>query len=173
MLTAFSLKSLPQWQKELIQKYQDIYLEPNPTILEWFRNQGLEKPSDLVFCNLRYGFEFREGWKNLVDEFSAITTQFVAKLRESGAQKDAWVRSYIFKEKFGVLRWQGRNNLEEPFRTIFQGYVSNVQAQSRYVCEMTGADGEIRTINGMMICLSDETYEKVLKTPSLLSWKHL
>jgi hypothetical protein len=171
MLTPFGFESLPRWQKELIQKYPDIYLTPNPAVLEWLGTEGLEKIRQLDFCNLRYGFEFREGWKDLVDSFSSTTTRFVAQLRQSGAQKDAWVRSYVFKEKFGILKWLGQDNLEEPFRTVFRGYVSSIEERSRHVCEITGADGKIRTINGMMICLSERAYKKVRKTPGLLSWK--
>jgi len=93
----FSYASLPQWEKDIIFRYPDIYLTPNVVIASHY----VEGNSS--FCNLRMGFEFDEGWKGLAEEFSGVADQLVKQLRQSGLQPHASIRAYVFKEKFGRL----------------------------------------------------------------------
>lgn len=136
----FNRDNLKDWELKIVEKYPLIYLE------------GAKENE----TNLRFGFEFNEGWSNLVNEFSKIASDLVLQLRESGIQKDAFIHSCIFKEKFGVLCWQGDDNLIEPFKTLFKSYISIIENRSKYICEISGDIGERRSRGGWIKTLSKE-----------------
>ncbi len=161
----FSTIGLPPWQLKIIKQFPDIYLEPNPVIVQWFRaGKRASLFDDPNYCNLRCGYEFDEGWAALAIEFSEAISSFVQKLRESGLQRDAWVRSHVFKQKLGELRWQGQNNLEPPFKQIVAGYIKSIEARSLNICERSGKFGELRNVDGWLQVLSEAEYQKVKKT---------
>ena len=118
-------------------------------------------PRDRV--NLRYGFECPEGWAGLIEEIAGTATGLVKVLRESGLQPDAYVHSAIIKAKLGSLRWDGHNNLQEPFRTLFNSHVAAIYHRSFHVCEVCGKYGEHRVINDWKEALCDEDYARRLK----------
>jgi hypothetical protein len=135
----FVYAGLPSWQLEIIHKYPDIYLTPNPYVIERLHlANDYESQKHPQFCNLRFGFEFREGWKALLEEFSEFTLQFVIMVKESGVQSDAYVRAFIFKQKFNRLVWQGSDNLIEPFHTVYWTHVEEFGNRSIKICEITG-----------------------------------
>jgi len=154
-LACFSYLDLPAWQKAIIFKYPDIYLTPNPAIEPHYID------GNRAYCNLRYGFEFEEGWKGLAEEFTSIADQLVKALHRSGIQPTAYVRALVFKEKFGGLRWQGTHNLIEPFRALYKSHINQLAIKSERVCEMTGEPGTPREMNGMWKILSQAEYERL------------
>jgi hypothetical protein len=158
----FTSDGLPDWQIELIDKYPLIYREYDKSIEECLRETG--EPYSQPYCNLRHGFEFLQGWRDLADEFSETTTKLVQCLR-AGIQKDAYIHSFIFKEKFGTLRWQGRNNLMEPFRELFDLYKWDIEYRSRFICEITGKSGKLRRrmMGHRIQTLCDAEYRKLLR----------
>jgi len=108
------------------------------------------------------GFEFEQGWEKLADEFSSVADQLVKRLHQSGLQPNAFVRAYVFKEKFGKLQWQGSHNLVEPFKALCNGYAAQLSVKSVHVCELTGQPGALRNIQGMMKTLCDQEYQRLL-----------
>jgi hypothetical protein len=134
---------------DIINKYPSIYINPNPDNIEISN-----------YCNLRYGFEFKSGWANLVDEFSSTCESIVNALKP--IQPDVYIKAFIFKQKFGKLTWQGNHNLKPPFDKLFNTYVSNIEMRSTHICEITGKYGVMRTIHGWMQVLCDEEYQKRL-----------
>lgn len=133
------ITELKPWELAIVDKYPLIYREPSEQLRNWFDEEAFNTLiKDPNFSNLRYGFEFEEGWAKLVDEFSQMAQDLVTRLRGCGIQQDAYIHSCIFKEKYGELTWQGDNNLIEPFRTLFRSYVSDIEQRSTRICEVTG-----------------------------------
>jgi hypothetical protein len=137
-----------------------LYREYDENLAEILHKMDI--PYSPPYCNLRYGFEFLQGWRDLADEFSDTATKLVQCLR-ADMQKDAYIHSNVFKEKFGTLRWQGRNNLMEPFRTLFRSYVWDTMNSSQFVCEVTGKPGKLRQREGITQTLCDEEFHKRLE----------
>ena len=116
------------WGRDIVDLYPDIYINGG--------NYGE--------CNLRYGFEFQEGWRKIVEEFSAVADSLVTHLKYTGIQPDAFVRACIFKEKFGQLTWQGNDNLIYPFNELFRAYESKIENKSLHTCEVCGEWGKLQ-----------------------------
>ena len=164
-MTDFTTELKP-WEKEIIDKYPLIYLEPNPNLRQWYYGESFDKLiEDPNFSNLRYGFEFGSGWAKLVDEFSKISQDLVTRLRGCGIQTDAYIHSCIFKEKFGTLNWQGDNNLIEPFKTLFRAYEIMIEKKSATICEETGEIGCLCKCGGWYKTLSHAEGKKLGYTP--------
>jgi hypothetical protein len=151
----FTYDSLPEWQKKIIFAYPDIYLTPNKAI----ETRYVE--GNHSFCNLRYGFEFDEGWKELAESFSSVADQLVKALRNSGIQPSAYIHAMVFKEKYGRLRWHGSLSLPEPFKALFSSHVHQLTAKSVYICEVTGHPGELRNMSGVWKTLCQPEYERM------------
>ena len=133
---------LKPWEKTIVQKYPLVYLEPNINLRRWYNEEKfLSLIADPNFSNLRYGFECQSGWADLIDKFSKVAQDLVSHLRNSGIQPDAYINAMIFKENYGILCWQGDNNLIEPFKTLFRAYTIEIEKQSTKICENTGQDG--------------------------------
>jgi len=152
---------LPKWQRDIITRYPSLYLEPSPESLKDYEESRGQPPED--YCTLRYGFECQAGWAQLIEELSATGTALIKALRAFGFQGDARVSAYIVKEKFGVLMWQGRDNLLPPFHTLWFGYVAWIRERSSHTCEESGQFGELRKIGSRFQTLSQAEYEKALK----------
>lgn len=134
---------LKDWEKEIVGKYPLIYKEPNIELQQWYKGERFEElTKDPNFTNLRYGFEFEQGWSKIVDKFSNTVQQLVMHLR-STVQPDAYVYSSIFKEKFGSICWQGDDNLQEPFKTLFRALLRSLERDSLNTCEITGNSGTL------------------------------
>lgn len=149
----FSLDEVTPWGLEIVNKHPLLYLEHDSEI-----------PYGENPCNLRCGFEFGVGWAALADEFSQTASELVVVLRESGIQSDAYIHAFIFKEKFGELRWQGNHNLKSPFSRLFSALVHNLQMSSANTCERCGKHGERRDTGGWFRTLCDEHTEEYRKS---------
>ena len=141
----FTFSNLDDWELELIKKYPSIYLEPNPAITRIYYSDNMPLPDN--FCNLRFGFEFGKGWKTIVDDFSKEVVDLINFLKK-GSQPDAYVKSFIFKQKFGTIRWQGDDNLNKIISPVFYKLVDDLQEKSSIVCETCGEDGMSKCFNG-------------------------
>lgn len=73
MLTQFDQSTLPAWQMKLIKEYPLIYTEKD--------NCARANTDSETYCNLRFGFEFDQGWSGLVGEFSRVASELVTHLR--------------------------------------------------------------------------------------------
>lgn len=170
----FCLINLSRWEREIVDKYPFVYLEPGLESIRWYnfdrrRAQSARwmdvkpcpeddvLPSDNDFCALRYGFEFDKGWAELADEIGRVANALVVHLRAT-VQPKVYIRSCIFKEKFGELRWQGHDNLDEPFSTLFHVFVANIEERSTRTCEVTGKKGKLRDLNGCYKTLCQNAY---------------
>lgn len=159
-MKSFNHTELKQWEKDLIFKYPEIYLQPSPMVRDYIAEYKWN-PDDS--CNLRYGFEFQEGWKDLVDKFSKISRDFIMDLYKNGYSTDKfYIKACIFKQKFGRLTWQGDVNLPYPYADIYRGYIAIIEEESLHICEKTGVRGQLRNIHGYMVTLCDDEYTKAL-----------
>ncbi len=142
-MKSFDIIKLKPWELELVQKYPLIFTELDPENTQYANagNVGREN-----YVNLRYGFEHKEGWAKLIDEIASVGTALVTDLRSRGLSSDeAYIHSCIVKEKFGTLRWQGNRKLPEPYCTLWDAFVSDVERRSSFTCELTGKYGEVRS----------------------------
>ena len=151
----FCFTHLPEWEKEIINKYPEIYLEKDEKNLSFLRG-GF--PDD--YCNLRYGFEFGQGWAKIVDDFSAQTVAFLKEVRK--LYPDAYIHSCVFKQKFGQATFQGSYNLPQSFLDPFFGLKALLEKQSLFTCELSGEIGCLRNVDGYLQVLSDEKYIRKL-----------
>lgn len=145
----------PEFQ-ELVNEFPEIFLEPSDTVksLDWRSNE----PEDL--CNLRYGFEHGAGWIGILREFCTKARALVERERAAG-DTQAGVYSFIVKEKFGELRWQGDQRFErKEAREEFYALVEELQHKSSTTCEATGVEGRLRTSRGWVKTLCDEEAKK-------------
>lgn len=124
------------WGSDIVQKYPLIYLENDDLTMKSFEDGDV---------NLRFGFEFREGWRDIVERFSEVASELVVDLRTFDVQKDAYIHACIFKEKFGKLVWQGYDNLIEPHNALLQAYIDYIEGRSSRTCEVCGSFGTIAT----------------------------
>ena len=157
--TKFTLKRLSEKERKLVEAYPLLYLEPDAELEKWY------PPQDR--CNLRWGFEFEEGWLKIAEDFSRTASDLVDVLRRSGLQPDAYIHACIFKEKFGALRWQGNHNLKEPFMTLFEELTRSLERHSEQICEITGKSGKLWNVEGWMCTLCEEEYAKYLRQANL------
>lgn len=142
MIEFINYNELKPWEKDIVDRYPAIYREPNPRLRDFYEE---DKYQELIknpnFTNLRYGFEFGAGWAGLVDKFSKVAQELVNSLRHSDLQPDAYINACIFKSKMGHLEWQGDNNLDEPFKTLFRAYTIEIGHEATSICENTGEPG--------------------------------
>lgn len=163
MITFFSRAGYPLWMQLIISRWPEVFLTPNPHIFD--------KPTPEIATidpkyrvNLRCGFEgCYEGWADLIETIAGTATALVQSLRESGLQSDAFIHSRIVKAKLGSLRWTGDNNLKEPHRTLFAGYVVSVCDRSTSICLVCGKYGKVRDINNWLEVLCDADYARRTK----------
>lgn len=145
-MNGFKLSNIT-WGKDIIEEFPDIYINND----------------DNREMNLRYSFEFQEGWRNQVVEFSKVSDALVKYLKSSGIQPNAFIRACIFKEKFGTLTWQGDDNLIYPFNKLFHGFVMDIENQSAHTCEVCGNYGRLRQGNlRKTTCTAHEKREVLL-----------
>ena len=153
---------LPDWQRRLIDKYPDLYRVPSKP-----SSNPRQSPKAMAkdYCNLRSGFECGPGWEALIEQLSFIANELVTKLRDSGLHRDASIKPEVVKQKIGGLRWQGSYNLCSPFDTLWLAYLNQIGWESTYTCEMSGEPGNLHTIEGLVICLSNKEYLKWKRSP--------
>jgi hypothetical protein len=144
----------------LVKEYPTLYLEPDPRTL----GVPLGHPPKTLpdcYCNLRFGFECKSGWEKLIAQLSSVADSLCVDLQNSGRQPDARVTAVIVKEKLGSLRFQGTNNLVEPYRTLFYAYVWWIGHQSEHTCELCGRYGQIRNVKGWFTAICDQDFERL------------
>ena len=134
-MNQFHRNHLKPWGLALVEKYPLIFLD-NPSLCTSLKAD----PSN--FVSLRYGFEHGEGWAGLIEKIAKVGTELVTHLRANG-YPDASIHSFICKEKFGGLRWQGDQNLAGPFFNVWRSYVGDIEQQSYHICEVTGKYGQL------------------------------
>jgi hypothetical protein len=157
----FSYQGLPSWQVRIIQDYPRIYLEPDPLTLGDLRDRRYN-PHAPFYCNLRLGFEgCKIGWEKLITQLSAVAESLREDLQSSGRQPKARITAFIVKEKFGGLRFQGTNNLVNPYRFLFVGYVQSVEYMSQTTCGFCGRPGRIRNLKGWDTAICDQDYDRL------------
>ena len=154
-LKLFHYSVLPDRQKKIIDKYPYLYRVPGQ---HCSNPDQPKKPVTKDYCNLRSGFECGPGWQGLIEQLSSIADGLVTKLKASGLQHDASIKPEVVKQKVGELRWQGRHNLCPPFDTLWHAYINQIAWESTHTCEMSGEPGKIRSVEGLVICLSDKEY---------------
>jgi hypothetical protein len=142
----FLLSNLSEQELTIVNKWPIIYLHPSEFVQKEYIDKGRIKQEEA--CNLRYGFEFNSGWLGLADKIGEYATEFVILLRKSEVQKYAYIKSCIFKEKFGGLTWQGCSNLTSIHRNIWNGIIRDIERESLSICENTGKAGTRCSSNG-------------------------
>ena len=88
------------------------------------------------------------GWKHLVD----------ALLDELLLQNNLGYpcKVYQIKEKWGELRIGLVSHFVDHYRPL----ISLAERMSKHICQISGAPGTLRDINGWLMVLSDEEYDK-------------
>jgi hypothetical protein len=157
------LLHLPEWQLKIIRRYPGIYMDPSPEMLGYYTDAPGRLPAAEDYCNLRHGFECDAGWAELLEDLSASGDALVKSLRSFGFQYDARISACICKEKYGALVWQGHDNLLPPFDGLWFAYASLIEERSKTRCERSGKLGQLRNIQGRVVTLSDEEYEKEMR----------
>jgi hypothetical protein len=160
-LLPFSYQGLPSWQIRIIKDYPKIYLEPDPRLIGDLRDREFN-PHAPYYCNLRFGFECKSGWERLISQLSSIADSLCADLRSSGRQPNARITAFIVKQKFGTLRWQGTDNLVEPYRTLFYGFAQTIEKLSENTCEICGKFGRIRNVKGWDSAICDQDFDRLI-----------
>ena len=159
-IECFTYTNLPEWQKEIIFKYPSIYLDPNEEIVDWIKNSnGLDISKRSNFCNLRYGFECGEGWKELIDSFSLDTVKFVKRVKQ--IDSTSFVKSFIFKQKMGRLTWQGTQRLSPEFDNIYYGYIQSISNRSLFISELSGESGSLKSDNGYLQVMTEQEFKNI------------
>jgi hypothetical protein len=113
-------------------------------------------------CNLRYGFECDSGWKQIIREFCADVTELVSWQKKLGFEAE--VKSFIVKEKLGILAWQGHCTFtNKSAESLFYARRFKMEVDSAHTCEKSGEIGYLRNIGGLLKTLSEEEYQKIIK----------
>ena len=150
----FNIKNVDEEMLEVVNQFPEIFLDPSPEVLEWFEKGYLaENKEDLV--NLRFGFECKNGWKELIRGFCCEISALVDQAKKSG--KDITYKSCIIKQKFGSLRFQGDfyGADAKEFQNKYYEILSKWEGISQKVCEVTGKEGRLVNNNGHWQTLSE------------------
>jgi hypothetical protein len=162
----FSYQGLPSWQIRILKQFPSIYLEPDPRSIDDLRNRRYN-PHAPFYTNLRFGFEgCGIGWEKLLLELSSTADALCKDLRSSARQPNARITALLVKQKFGSLRWQSTNNLIEPYRTLFFGYIEAIKSRSGLTCEICSEPGRIRNVNGWDTAICDKDFDRLTKSNS-------
>jgi len=163
----FHKHNLKPWGVELVNKYPLIFLELDPQNVPWAKSAGIKEED---YCNLRYGFECGEGWKEHIEVIAKKATEIVKHLRDPNlhctpaSEDDAFIHSCIVKEKFGGLRWQGNYKLPPLFQDLWEAFCLQEENRSFMTCEVTGKYGSIRrTKNGESAWIRTLCEEEAIK----------
>ncbi len=156
----------PEWQ-DLVDEFPEIFLDLSPSVLDIFvkhyhwKSGKPQETKDL--CNLRYGFECGIGWKSIIRDFCVEIRELCEKAKAKG--HTIFYKSFILKEKFGVLREQG--DFYGPDSAFYhQDYnriSSGLEEKSQFVCETTGKPGILRNIGGWWVTICNEELKKKYK----------
>lgn len=115
-----------------------------------------------------WGFQHSDGWFQLLDDVSReLEAEIERVVREEGEEAASYLRASTVKEKFGSLRLYTFSSTDEMDMLI-----SEAELRSSRTCEITGAPGRIRSINGWYMTLCDEEYYKALATKHLREAYH-
>ena len=129
---------------ELVKKY--------PKIL---RDYG----GDPMQTCLSWGFEFDNGWKNLIDKCMEKLQYFCDLCSKDG--REVQVIANQAKEKFGTLSFYtstyGANSIES---SIIDDIITEAEIRSAHTCEVTGKEGTVCKRGGWYRTLSYEQARK-------------
>lgn len=95
-----------------------------------------------------YDFSIMDGWAEIVYDL----------LREV---RDHYpdVKVLQIKEKFGGLRFYVDDYNDEKLNTI----IHHTENKSNSICEFTGKQGELKSVNGWLKTACDEIYQRALR----------
>ena len=129
---------------ELVKKY--------PKIL---RDYG----GDPMQTCLSWGFEFDNGWKDLIDKCMEKLQYFCDLCSKDG--REVQVIANQAKEKFGILSFYtsvySANSIE---RSIIDDIITEAEIRSAHTCEVTGKEGTVCKRGGWYRTLSYEQARK-------------
>lgn len=159
----FLKQNLSQIWLPVIEQFPKIFLEPSEYVQGVYDNfynvEGIKK-EDLV--NLRYGFEHRDGWKDIVIGFCEDMQALADKAAAEGHTFQ--YKGCIIKEKFGQFTPQGdlekSNGAWEIYRDEYYDICRKWEEKSLTVCEVCGKDGELRS-TGWWKTRCDEHNKKI------------
>lgn len=131
----FSIETVPEWGRYLIDKYPLILKEFDPDVAYYFKGEEKDR------VNLRYGLECEKGWVLLIEEILAKATELVNRARKKDSQ--SYIHSFIVKSKMASLRWQGNQNLSDDLLDEWFDFLSEVEDRSLETCEYCGQPGKV------------------------------
>ena len=133
-----------EFELELVKKY--------PKILRDYGGDPMET------C-LSWGFEFENGWKNLIDKCLQKLQYFCDICSKDG--REVQVVANQAKEKYGTLRFYasayGADSIEN---SIIDDIITEAEMRSARTCEVTGKDGTVCKRGGWYRTLSYEQARK-------------
>jgi hypothetical protein len=129
---------------ELVKKY--------PKILRDYKGDPMET------C-MAWGFEFDNGWKNLIDNALHKLQYFCDLTSKPG--KEVQVVATQLKEKYGNLcfYFTGQGGTQDDW-SIIDDIISETERKSSYLCEITGERGELCSKGGWYKTLCYEEARK-------------
>lgn len=157
----FLKSELKPWELEITDSFPTLYYPPTPRVQEYI-NRGYFEGRETV--NLRYGFECREGWKEILREWSQAAVDFQSLVWKSGEDPTFAIYPCIIKEKFGTLTIQSDIQFEnEKIISFWYNIQSSIENKSRGTCEFCGKYGKLRTDIGWVTTLCDPCRSKIKK----------
>lgn len=130
-----------------------------------FLEENSEKKEEDRIDNLylAFGFECDDGWYELLRE---MFSEIVARYEEAGVPVDLEILQ--IKEKFAELRVYYSFKEEstpdkEELRNDVDKIIEAYENKSRKVCEICGAEGEVRKKGYRMKTLCDQCNDKIMK----------
>lgn len=159
----FLYDNLKDWEVEIVERYPEIYLDPSPYIESMLE----EYYKDQKTVNLRYGFEFAEGWKGLVEEYSMGVMEILKRVKEATEfdPESYYIKGCIMKEKFGKLTIQNYYNLPTTFVDEYRDFTYALEAKSAKICEKCGEPANIAGVGvgfcGWIRCLCENCRKNI------------
>ena len=154
----FDIENVDPEMMDVVQEFPKIFLEPSEEVLDWFEKYPEGMPTRENLVNLRYGFEFGNGWKEIARGFCK-EMQDLADKAEANGDKFQY-KGCIMKEKFGEFRPQGDvdsgDGSWKKYREEYYNIMSKWEKKSTETCEVTGKPGKLSTNGGWCKTLCEE-----------------
>ena len=126
-------------EKEIFGKYPNLYVD---------------KDVSMQYSLVCFGFEFGDGWYNLVDELSSELEKLIIKFKEEFPGEEGFPKAFQMKEKFGSLSFYMMGSTGEMHNVIHE-----YEKKSCTTCEYCGGKGEI-VGERWLKCLCEKCQEK-------------
>jgi len=140
-MTNFTKSNIkPEWQ-DLVDEFPDFIFDLSPYLRMLISEHPVMFGTTDIIVNLRMGFEYDKGWKQLTREHFNKLRGLIRIAKSEG--HDINYRPFILKEKLGGFRDQGQFFGEDikEYQQSYDEIVRQSYAKSTKTCEVTGEEG--------------------------------